>query len=127
MLERTTQPQTLIEKLEAKLREFEADYIKMTASASKANVAGNMNGLRTALNIIKSHSDWVSVDEQLPPHNNNDANTPKILGDSETYGVISVTYDVPRNLWFAYGGDDQIFDITSWMFTPNPPSEVQGD
>lgn len=75
--------------------------------------------------FARQHSEWISVDEQLPPHNNNEANTPKILGDSKTYGVISVTYDAHRNLWFTYGGDDQIFDITSWMFAPEPPSEVQ--
>ena len=82
-------------------------------------------GFQAAINIVKKHSEWVSVDERLPPHNNNEADTPKILGDSKTYGVISVTYDAPKNLWFTYGGDDQIFDITSWMFAPEPPSEVQ--
>ena len=82
-------------------------------------------GFQAAIDIVKKHSDWVSVDERLPPHNNNEADTPKILGDSKTYGVISVTYDAPKNLWFTYGGDDQIFDITSWMFAPEPPSEVQ--
>ncbi len=82
-------------------------------------------GFQAAIDIVKKHSEWVSVDERLPPHNNNEADTPKILGDSKTYGVISVTYDAPKNLWFTYGGDDQIFDITSWMFAPEPPSEVQ--
>ena len=82
-------------------------------------------GFQAAIDIVKKHSDWISVDERLPPHNNNEADTPKILGDSKTYGVISVTYDAPKNLWFTYGGDDQIFDITSWMFAPEPPSEVQ--
>ena len=82
-------------------------------------------GFQAAIDIVKQHSEWVSVDERLPPHNNNEADTPKILGDSKTYGVISVTYDAPKNLWFTYGGDDQIFDITSWMFAPEPPSEVQ--
>lgn len=113
---------TLIEKLE---EYHQLLYERWCDNHKHPYDEGAMDAVEKAINIVKQHGDWISVDERLPPHNNNEANTPKILGDSKTYGVISVTYDAPRNLWFTYGGDDQIFDITSWMFAPEPPSEVQ--
>lgn len=112
---------TLIEKLKQLSDKYLNQY-KYYGDNADLNCSSAVD---EAINIVKQHGDWISVDERLPPHNNNEANTPKILGDSKTYGVISVTYDAPRNLWFTYGGDDQIFDITSWMFAPEPPSEVQ--
>ena len=81
------------------------------------------------IDIVKQHSDWISVDERLPPDNMMVlayCNIRKTTG----YAVVS-----QQQAWsfyhFTKNSENQalamVSDISKWMPLPQPPIEVQDD
>lgn len=77
-------------------------------------------GFKAAIDIVKQHSDWVRVNERLPPEEI------KLLFEHEDYGIIIgcyrkkgefVTYDT------HYNYREPISKFIKWCHIP--PSEVQ--
>ena len=80
------------------------------------------------IDIVKQHSDWISVDERLP---DKDA---VVLVYKQEYGLIGTAKYSGNGFW---GFDNQTRDpmhkftfmggVTHWQPLPQPPSEVQDD
>ena len=124
---------TLIEKLE----KLSDEYLNLyTAYGDNADL--NCSGaVDEAINIVKEHSDWISVDEQLP--------------DSDCYVIVYCDYGNVAKSFFtknreylrlsrnsrytrkAYGKNSGYFAIshddgckvTHWQPLPQPPSKVE--
>lgn len=72
-------------------------------------------GFQAAIDIVKQHSDWISVDERLPADNE------EVL----TYwsdGDVVIAYFMKGRFSFS---DCSGEIITHWQPLPQPPSEVQ--
>ena len=72
-------------------------------------------GFQAAINIVKIHSDWISVDDRLPSDNE------EVL----TYwsdGDVVIAYFIKGKFSFS---DCHGEIITHWQPLPLPPSEVQ--
>ena len=106
----------------------------MTALVDKLEkeLAGNWEGdswdlgFKTAIDIVKQHNEWVSVNERLP---DDDENVLVYSGDKEMFiawcGVIGRTW---RDSFRDAPYDELVgISITHWMPLPQPPSEVQND
>ena len=140
-LERTTQPQTLIEKLE-NYRDTQTDFEATFADAV----------IDVCIDIIKQHSDWVSADEELPVleyecgfRSFEPTNFYQIIDNEgclhNAYFSTNHYANDDRALFTLcelslYNGkwlvDDEYEVITVdmakyWMPLPQPPSEVQDD
>ena len=99
--------ETLIEKLEKEL-------------AKNCRLNNWDLGFKEAINIVKKHSEWISVDECLPP------DEIKLLFEHEDYGIIIgyyrekgefVTYDT------HYNYREPISKFSKWCYIP--PSKVK--
>ena len=114
---------TLIEKLEREYQKWcELEDKSKFGSGEAVDARGRTRGLKDAINIVKQHSDWISVDERLPPEEI------KLLFEHEDYGIIIgcyrkkgefVTYDT------HYNYREPISKFIKWCHIP--PSEVQDD
>ena len=60
----------LIEKLEQKYQEWcDREDNAAFGGVEQLDARGRTRGLKDAIDIVKQHSDWISVDERLPPDN----------------------------------------------------------
>ena len=88
-----------------------------------------MDAVEKAINIVKQHSDWISVDERLPPDN---MMALAYCNIRETVGYAFVSQQQAWSFYyFTKNSENQVMamanDISKWMPTPQPPSEVQDD
>lgn len=130
MLERTTQPQTLIEKLEQEKSEAKdtlADISKYQHYRDlEVMQGGKIAGLEIAIEIVKQHSDWISVDERLP---NEDGKylvycvgNRELTKDRKELSIMRFNQKT-KGGWFALS---PLFKVIYWQQI-QPPSEVQDD
>ena len=115
---RTTQPQTLIEKLEQEKECWHDD--------GENNVHRIIDD---CVDIVKQHSDWISADERLPPDN---MMVLVYCNIRKTTGYAFVTHQQAWSFYhFTKNSENQalamVNDISTWMPIPKPPSEVQDD
>lgn len=82
-----------------------------------------------------SMSDWISVDERLPPYGqevllfiqtklrNVDYDTDKEIGDSYVCKEKAIGCIKNNDLWLNYDQDGfySVSDVTHWMPLPEPP------
>lgn len=110
---------TLIEKLAKKKASLEH-----TVMPSKFWIGF---GIDTAIDIVKQHSDWISVDERLPPDNM------MVLAYCNIRKTTGYAFVSSQQAWsfyhFTKNSENQamamVNDISKWMPIPQPPSEVQ--
>ena len=133
MLERTTQPQTLIEKLEQevnRLRELRAQ--EKPHSLGYMFLGHHIAATVNAINIVKQHqaeSGWISVDERLPPDNM------MVLAYCHIRKATGYAFVSNQQAWsfyhFTKNSENQAWamanDISKWMPIPQPPSEALDD
>ena len=123
-LERTTQPKTLIEKLERevnRLRELRAQ--EKPHSLGYVFLGHHIAATVNAINIVKQHSDWVSVDERLP----SDGDIVEVYRDSYKWGdlIWQCLYTKSKGFRnYPVDGVGKNEKITHWR-PIQPPSEVQ--
>ena len=117
---------TLIEKLEHlrdTLHKLSADFSHDT----KLRLINEALGVCKAINIVKQHSDWISVDERLPPDNM------MVLAYCRIRKTTGYAFVSNQQAWsfyhFTKNSENQAWamanDISKWMPIPQPPSEVQ--
>lgn len=77
------------------------------------------------IDIVKQHSEWISVDERLPS-----VNLKVLVWHSRKEKFFTATYDRDLKIWLENGlpySSNFLYSITHWCELPQPPSEVQGD
>ena len=115
---------TLIEKLEREYKKWcNREDNSVFGGVEQLDARGRTRGLKDAIDIVKQHSDWISVDERLPE-----------LGErvltftaSGIETLYRSQYDNDLFIWERdccqdYWTDEQ---VTHWQPLPQPPSEVQ--
>ena len=142
MLERTTQPmtdavierpQTLIEKLEQEVnRLLELKAQEKPHSPGYVFLGHHIAATVNAINIVKQHSDWISVDERLPEPNKLvlvAIHRPQYYVPDFMY-IATADYDEVRKKWSSINLVDDLHNVVYWQpfpVIPKPPSEVQDD
>ena len=109
---------TLIEKLEQRKQDFEVQFV---------SDFWILEGLDKAIDIVKQYSDWISVDERLPPDNM------MVLAYCNIRKTTGYAFVSSQQAWsfyhFTKNSENQamamVNDISKWMPIPQPPSEVQ--
>ena len=114
---------TLIERLEKErnAKSSLADYYKTVA------LEQFVGGLEKAIAIVKQHSDWISVDERLPPDNM------MVLAYCNIRKTTGYAFVSSQQAWsfyhFTKNSENQAWamvnDISKWMPIPQPLSEVK--
>ena len=121
---------TLIEKLEQevnRLRKLRAQ--EKPHSPGYVFLGHHIAATVNAINIVKQHSDWISVDERLPPDNM------MVLVYCRIRKTTGYAFVSSQQAWsfyhFTKNSENQamamVNDISKWMPIPQPPSEVQDD
>lgn len=119
---------TLIEKLEREYQKWcELEDKSEFGSGEAIDARGRTRGLKDAINIVKQHSDWISVDERLPPDNM------MVLAYCHIRKATGYAFVSHQQAWsfyhFTKNSGNQAWamanDISKWMPIPQPPSEVQ--
>ena len=114
---------TLIEKLEKRKQDFEAQFV---------SDFWILEGLDKAIDIVKQHSDWISVDERLP----SDWSVVLCYGvpfewdktSKPNSNIFCAVYVAEHDRWsvgYSAFGDTSTQKVTHWQPLPQPPSEVQ--
>ena len=128
--EAVERPMTLIEKLEQEVnRLLELKAQEKPHSLGYVFLGHHIAATVNAINIVKQHSDWISVDERLPPDNM------MVLAYCNIRKTTGYAFVSQQQAWsfyhFTKNSENQALamanDISKWMPTPKPPSEVQGD
>lgn len=111
---------TLIEKLEREYQKWcEHEDKSEFGSGEAIDARGRTRGLLSAIQVVKQHSDWISVDERLPE------NGSYVLGyDTDYFNKICV-YSYGNGIWLSYPIQSPTKTVTHWQPLPQPPSEVQ--
>lgn len=89
-------------------------------------------GFQAAIDIVKQHSEWISVDERLP----SDWSVVLCYGvpfewdktSKPNSNIFCAVYVAEYDRWsvgYSAFGDTSTQKITHWMPLPQPPSEVQ--
>lgn len=108
-------PMTLIEKLEQEKEYWHDD--------GENNIHRVIDD---CIDIVKQHSDWVSVDERLPTENDG-----RVSWGVNAYKKYILVNIVSRGIAMTcrFNLTDKCFEtadkVTHWMPLPKPPSEVQ--
>ena len=119
---------TLIEKLEREYQKWcELEDKSEFGSGEAIDARGRTRGLTDAINIVKQHSDWISVDERLPPDNM------MVLAYCNIRKTTGYAFVSSQQAWsfyhFTKNSENQalamVNDISKWMPIPKPPIEVQ--
>lgn len=110
---------TLVEKLE-NFRDTQTYYEATFADAV----------IDSCIDIVKQHSDWISVDERLPEPNKIvlvAIHYPQYYVPDFMY-VITADYDEVRKKWSSITNVAELKNVVYWQpfpKLPKPPSEVQ--
>ena len=108
---------TLVEKLEQRKQDFECQFI---------SEFWILEGLDKAIDIVRQHSDWISVDERLPTENDG-----RVSWGVNAYKKYILVNIVSRGIAMTcrFNLTDKCFEtadkVTHWCELPQPPSEVQ--
>lgn len=111
---------TLIDKLEQRKQDFEPRF---------ASDFWILEGLDKAINIVKEHSEWISVNERLPEPNKLvlvAIHRPQYYVPDFMY-ITTADYDEVRKKWSSINVVDDLHNVVYWQPFPNlpsPPSEV---
>ena len=118
-------PLTLVEKLGQK-RDHHNHFLETCSNdRDKAYHSFGKKCYQEAIDIVKQHSDWVSVDERLPS-----VNLKVLVWHSRKEKFFTATYDRDLKIWLENGSpylSNFLYSITHWQPLPQPPSEVQDD
>ena len=111
---------TLIEKLERERNVYMKKLKGVLTNIGLTRNKAKLEAIEKAINIVKQHSDWVSVDERLPEH----GGTYPALADGR-FGIAK--FDPEYNAWLFKNFEvyELMANVTHWMPIPQPPSEVQ--
>ena len=127
MLERTTQPQTLIEKLEQEVnRLLELKAQEKPHSLGYVFLGHHIAATVNAINIVKQHQDesgWIACSERMPEDEQ------EVLWWNEAYQCLVIgEWRENRELVFYRNGDyADVSEFFYWQCLPKPLSEVQDD
>ena len=119
---------TLIEKLEQEVnRLLELKAQEKPHSLGYVFLGHHIAATVNAINIVKQHSDWISVDERLPPDNM------MVLVYCNIRKTTGYAFVSSQQAWsfyhFTKNSENQamamVNDISKWMPIPQLPSEVQ--
>jgi predicted ATPase len=116
-------PLTLVEKLRNRRNEWASNPHYWMDS----NLIGDV--FNDVIDIVKQHSDWISVDERLPPDNMmvlaychiREATGYAFVSNQQAWSFYHFTKNSENQAWAMAN------DISKWMPIPQPPSEVQDD
>lgn len=121
-------PMTLIEKLEQK-RDHHNHFLETCRNdRDKAYHSFGKKCYQEAIDIVKQHSDWISVDERLPTENDG-----RVSWGVNAYKKYILVNIVSRGIAMTcrFNLTDKCFEtadkVTHWTPLPQPPSEVQDD
>lgn len=110
---------TLIEKLEELEQAYRSSYEELK-DRDELIIADTFV---KAINIVKQHSDWISINERLPSVNL------KVLAFHERKKKVFIaTYDRDLEMWLEGGlpySSNFLYWITHWQPLPQPPIEVK--
>ena len=121
---------TLVEKLEQEVKRLlELKAQEKPHSLGYVFLGHHIAATVNAIDIVKQHSDWISVDERLPPDNM------MVLAYCHIRKATGYAFVSNQQAWsfyhFTKNSENQALamanDISKWMPIPQPPSEVQGD
>ena len=123
---------TLVEKLEKVIAGHNAEFNKIIRDATdhqKIAHTAVLAGLLSAIKVVKQHSEWISVDERLPPDNMmvlvychiRKATGYAFVSNQQAWSFYHFTKNSENQAWAMAN------DISKWMPIPQPPSEVQDD
>ena len=113
---------TLIDKLEHLEKEFLNKERDNTSSIMTLIASATASGVSKAINIVKEHSEYVSVDDTLP-----DEGVKVLAWHSRKEKFFIATYDRELKVWLNDGkpySSEFLYSITHWMSLPSSPSEV---
>ena len=119
----TERPLTLIEKLRNRQKFWASNPHYWMDSNLISDVFNDV------IDIVRQHSDWVSVDERLPPDNM------MVLAYCNIRKTTGYAFVSSQQAWsfyhFTKNSENQamamVNDISKWMPTPQPPTEVRDD
>jgi hypothetical protein len=121
---------TLVEKLEQEVKRLlELKAQEKPHSLGYVFLGHHIAATVNAIDIVKQHSDWISVDERLPPDNM------MVLAYCHIRKATGYAFVSNQQAWsfyhFTKNSENQAWamanDISKWMPIPQPPSEGQGD
>lgn len=122
---------TLIEKLEREYQKWcEHEDKSEFGSGEAIDARGRTRGLLNAIQVVKQHSDWISVDERLPEPNKLvlvAIHRPQYYVPDFMY-VTTADYDEVRKKWSSINLVDDLHNVVYWQpfpQLPKPPSEVK--
>jgi hypothetical protein len=123
-------PLTLVEKLEQEVKRLhELKAQEKPHSLGYVFLGHHIAATVNAIDIVKQHNDWISVDERLPPDNM------MVLAYCHIRKATGYAFVSNQQAWsfyhFTKNSENQAWamanDISKWMPIPQPPSEVQDD
>ena len=120
----------LIEKLERLEKEFVVKARNNVSGIMKLTATTTAIGVHKATEIVKQHSDWISVDERLPEPNKLvlvAIHRPQYYVPDFMY-VTTADYDEVRKKWSSINLVDDLHNVVYWQpfpVIPKPPSEVK--
>lgn len=121
---------SLIEKLE-RARDNHNYYLETCGNdRDKAYHSFGKKCYQEAIDIVKQHSDWISVDERLPEPNKIvlvAIHYPQYYVPDFMY-VTTADYDEVRKKWSSITNVAELKNVVYWQpfpKLPKPPSEVQ--
>ena len=123
-------PLTLIEKL----KQLSDKYLNQYQYYGDNADLNCSSAVDESINIVKQHSDWISVDERLP----NDWSVVLCYGvpfewdktSKPNSNILCAVYVAEYDRWsvgYSAFGDTSTQKVTHWQPLPKPPSEVQDD
>ena len=121
----------MIEKLEREYQKWcELEDKSEFGSGEAIDARGRTRGLLSAIQVVKQHSDWISVDERLPEPNKLvlvAIHRPQYYVPDFMY-VTTADYDDVRKKWSSITNVAELKNVVYWQpfpKLPKPPSEVQ--
>lgn len=81
---------------------------------------GFLNGMKNAVKIAKNHSDWVSVDDKLPKHDDFYL-VHQFNGHKDEYETTIKWFNTKEQNFLEWDFQDE---VTHWQPLPKPPKGV---